>query len=158
VGPESALNPLHVEVLPQVQREVLAALGGSATREGFHLAGGTAVAIHLGHRQSIDFDWFTPSALPDPLALVERLRAAAPGLQMTSIAPGTLLGQHGLGLRTMLQLYQEKYGTGDVAHVLAGLSYTDDAEQEPMPVLLAPIDWNEVKAALRSWVKEFAAG
>ncbi|NBQ47207.1 MAG: hypothetical protein EBU33_01940, partial [Sphingobacteriia bacterium] len=32
-------------------------LGPAATAEGFHLIGGTAVAIHLGHRQSVDFDW-----------------------------------------------------------------------------------------------------
>ena len=216
VGPESGLSTLHEDVLPQVQREALVSLGGSATREGFHLAGGTAVAIHLGHRQSIDFDWFTPSTLDDPLALVERLRAAAPGLEMTSIAPGTLhaqvqgvrcsflsyrypllrplvpwpkyacelaslgdlacmklsavaqpgarkdfvdvfaLGRNGLRLREMLQLYQGKYGTKDVAHVLAGLSYMDDAEREPMPVMLAPLDWKEVKATIRSWVREYA--
>jgi hypothetical protein len=60
------------------------------------------------------------------------------------------LGRNGLRLREMLRLYQEKYETGDVAHVLAGLSYMDDAEREPMPKMLAPIEWNEVKAALRS--------
>jgi hypothetical protein len=44
---------------------------------------------------------------------------------------------------------------GDVGHVLAALSYTDDAEREPMPVMVAPVDWNAVKNALRAWVKEY---
>lgn len=67
------------------------------------------------------------------------------------------IGRHGLRLRQMIGLYQEKYGIRDVGHVLAGLSYTDDAEREPMPVMLVPVDWNEVKTMLRSWVKEYAA-
>lgn len=29
--------------------------------KGFYLAGGTAVALHLGHRRSADLDFFTPS-------------------------------------------------------------------------------------------------
>ncbi len=205
MGPESGLSAFHGNVLPTVQREALATLGACARRAGFHLAGGTAVAIHLGHRQSIDLDWFTPSALDEPLALAERLRSEAPGLQTTSIAPGTLqaqilgvrcsflsyrypllrptaswpefscdlasiedlacmklsavaqrgarkdfldvyaIGRHGLRLGQMIGLYQEKYGIRDVGHVLAGLSYTDDAEREPMPVMLVPVDWPEVK-------------
>lgn len=67
------------------------------------------------------------------------------------------IGQTGLPLGHMISLYQEKYGVRDVAHVLAGLAYTDDAEREPMPVMIAAVDWNEVKATLRSWVKEYAA-
>jgi hypothetical protein len=57
----------------------------------------------------------------------------------------------------MIDLYREKYGVSDVGHVLAGLTYPDDAEREPMPIMLVPIDWNEVKASLRAWVKEYAA-
>lgn len=50
---------IHVEVLPEEQRACLRTVGPAATALGFHLAGGTAVALHLGHRRSIDFDWFT---------------------------------------------------------------------------------------------------
>jgi hypothetical protein len=57
----------------------------------------------------------------------------------------------------MIGLYREKYGVNDVGHLLAGLTYTDDAEREAMPVMLVPIDWNEVKASLRGWVKHYAA-
>jgi len=37
-----------------------------------YLAGGTALALVLGHRQSIDFGWFTPE-LFDPESLANQL-------------------------------------------------------------------------------------
>ena len=44
-------------VSEQTQR-ILAKIGGHFTRD-FYLAGGTALAIELGHRMSIDLDWFS---------------------------------------------------------------------------------------------------
>lgn len=42
----------------------------------FYLAGGTAVALQLGHRISVDFDLFTPAPLsPDLLDKIERVFA-----------------------------------------------------------------------------------
>ena len=35
--------------------------------EGFHLAGGTALALQIGHRISVDFDLFSPEAIPPTL-------------------------------------------------------------------------------------------
>lgn len=67
------------------------------------------------------------------------------------------MGRQGLGLGRMIALYQEKYRTRDVGHVVAGLCYFDDAEREPMPVTLVPTDWDEVKSVLRSWVKGYAS-
>lgn len=57
---------VHLNCLPQVQLDVLSLLGGIADGFGFYLAGGTAVALHLGHRQSVDLDWFTTEAFDDP--------------------------------------------------------------------------------------------
>ena len=50
---------MHLEVLPPDQQNALRQLGPAAKDQGFYLGGGTAVAVHLGHRQSIDLDWFT---------------------------------------------------------------------------------------------------
>lgn len=48
----------HFETLPQEQRLVLPAL--KPVRDlGFVLYGGTAIALRLGHRISVDFDFFT---------------------------------------------------------------------------------------------------
>ena len=55
-----------LEVLPPAQRRVWDLLG--SVPEPFVLYGGTAVALYLGHRQSVDFDFFSQQAF-DPAAL-----------------------------------------------------------------------------------------
>jgi hypothetical protein len=54
-------NP-HVDILPAAQREIWPRLIAAADL-GFVLYGGTAVALHLGHRTSIDFDFFKAERL-----------------------------------------------------------------------------------------------
>lgn len=49
-----------VHILTQVQNAVLERLG-FLTEMGFYLGGGTALAIQLGHRTSLDFDFYTPT-------------------------------------------------------------------------------------------------
>jgi hypothetical protein len=44
----------HPEVLSRNQERVLVESGAFLTGRGFYLAGGTAVALHLGHRRSVD--------------------------------------------------------------------------------------------------------
>jgi hypothetical protein len=87
--------PIHFEVLPAKQRRVLARLGPAATALGFHLGGGTALALHLGHRRSVDFDWFTGRRLRDPHGLARRLRERGIPLATTHVAEGTLHGTIG---------------------------------------------------------------
>jgi len=56
----------------------------------------------------------------------------------------------------MLQLYRRKFSIDDIAHVLIGLSYFDDAEQEPMPRMVSGVSWDEVKRDVSRWVKQIA--
>lgn len=46
-------------VLPPAQQALLENLMVQPWIDAFYLAGGTALALHLGHRQSIDFDFFS---------------------------------------------------------------------------------------------------
>jgi hypothetical protein len=57
----SQFNP-HTEALPPAQREIWPQLAASVEL-GLVLYGGTAVALRLGHRTSIDFDFFTEMPL-----------------------------------------------------------------------------------------------
>jgi hypothetical protein len=52
------MNPtsLHLEILPEAQRKLWTEL--SAVPHEFMLYGGTALALHIGHRNSVDFDFF----------------------------------------------------------------------------------------------------
>lgn len=52
----------HLEILPRAQRELWSNLRPAA-KLGFVLYGGTAIALQLGHRASLDFDFFTDGSL-----------------------------------------------------------------------------------------------
>lgn len=75
----------HAEVLPPEQQTALRQLGHAATVSEFYLGGGTAIAIHLGHRQSVDFDWFTAQRFDDPLELSRELQRRGVELKVGSI-------------------------------------------------------------------------
>ena len=63
----------RVEILPAAQKRLWQEL--SAVPKDFVLYGGTALALHLGHRHSEDFDFFGSRSFD-----VERLQAAIPFL------------------------------------------------------------------------------
>ena len=77
---------MHAKVLGPAQKQALRRLAPVLCPRGFYLAGGTAVALHLGHRKSEDLDWLTAEPLADPLAWVEVLRDA--GCPLTEPVPG----------------------------------------------------------------------
>ena len=52
---------MHTEILNKQQVDLLPYL--KKFQKTFHLVGGTAIALHIGHRRSIDFDLFTSSSL-----------------------------------------------------------------------------------------------
>jgi hypothetical protein len=56
----------------------------------FHRAGGTAVAFYLGHRRSIDFDWFTPRSIA-PVDLLADVRAMGFPVEVVQNKEGTFL-------------------------------------------------------------------
>lgn len=85
----------HSTVMPAAQRRVLQKLSPFTTEAGFYLAGGTAIAILLGHRRSVDFDWFTRDEIPDVLGLVSDLRQSGIDVAITGVAKGTLHAEIG---------------------------------------------------------------
>lgn len=50
---------MFVQTLPSDARSLLRQLGQLSSIRRFYLAGGSAVALHLGHRVSVDLDFFT---------------------------------------------------------------------------------------------------
>jgi hypothetical protein len=52
---------MHNEIINPQQSDLIPFL--KDFRRSFYLVGGTAIALHIGHRQSIDFDLFTPTKL-----------------------------------------------------------------------------------------------
>jgi hypothetical protein len=183
-------------------------LGPLMNARGMYLAGGTAVALRLGHRQSVDLDWFSPSPIDNPRGLAADIRAAGAPFTTLSVDRGTLHGEalgvrvslleyrypplhcpenlpgvdcqvaslddlaamklvaiaqrgakkdfvdvYALGIRQTLgealAAYRAKYSVDDVARVLYSLTYFDDAELDPMPLMLWKVGWEEIKSEIR---------
>ena len=61
---------LHTEIFPEEQIQVFNILCEQDWLSRFYLAGGTCLGLQLGHRQSIDFDFFTR----EPFAPTEIIR------------------------------------------------------------------------------------
>ncbi len=76
----------HLDILPAPQRRLWGEL--AELPADFVLYGGTAIALHLGHRQSVDFDFFGRHAL-DPTRLLLDLAFLA-GATITQREPSTL--------------------------------------------------------------------
>lgn len=91
--------------LPKKQIRVLKSLGTQMSSRGFYLAGGTALAIHLSHRISVDLDWFTPREFSDGMILAQSLRNSDIDLDIEQVSAGTLHGSVA-GVRVTFLQYQ----------------------------------------------------
>jgi predicted nucleotidyltransferase component of viral defense system len=63
---------MFTAILSGAQQTLLERLSDVATVRTFYLAGGTALALHLGHRRSVDFDFFRSESF-DPSELIRSL-------------------------------------------------------------------------------------
>ena len=64
---------LHTEIFPKQQQLLFDTLSEQDWIRPFYLAGGTALALQIGHRRSIDFDFFTEGDF-DTARVVQHLR------------------------------------------------------------------------------------
>lgn len=78
---------MHYEVLDEKRRALLPAL--SSFKKDFYLAGGTALALQIGHRVSVDFDFFTEKDF-DTEVLYERVQQVFGPVPRTQVASNTL--------------------------------------------------------------------
>jgi len=180
----------------------------------YYLAGGTALALHLGHRTSIDLDFFTESEVEE-MTIVDHLRMAG-NLRLDQMGKGTIVGNlddvrisffkypyrlldsliewnglnvasvHDIALMKMVAIFQRgsikdfidlffivrefkpidalipelsiKYvGVQfNINHILRSVCYFEDAENEPMPNMIAACDWQEVKEYFVNEVKRLS--
>ncbi len=68
---------MHREVLSADTAREFSVVGRLAKAFGFVLVGGTALALHLGHRRSDDLDFFCPEGF-DQNALIEQFQQSYP--------------------------------------------------------------------------------
>jgi hypothetical protein len=182
--------------------QIMRGLRRQSALDGFYLAGGTALALHIGHRRSVDLDFFSPATI-DGDGLLAKVQAL-PGVQVVTRAIDTLhvhateakvsfraypypllfplgdiegveladprdiacmkvfaiasrgtkrdfvdlyVAARQFGLRHLLSFFREKFRRANYSdvHVRKSLVYFEEAEMDPTPDLLAPLDWTEVK-------------
>lgn len=79
-------------VLPDSTHRALAALAPIELITKSYLAGGSALALQLGHRESLDLDFFTQEPF-EPTIAVQAFQKALPSFRLTQTAWGTILGE-----------------------------------------------------------------
>jgi len=183
-------------------KTVLAKIAKSELAKEFYLAGGTALAIQLGHRQSIDLDWF--SAKDFSGIKLKKLLSELGNFELMAEDKGTL---HGVldGVKVSFLSYNykllfptvdfnnvkladerdisamkidavsswgskkdfidiyfllEKYSLIELIgffekkfinikfnklHILKSLVFFEDAETEPMPIMIKQASWRKMK-------------
>lgn len=176
------------------------------------LVGGTALALQIGHRKSVDLDFFgemAPSleeltfiisdfASVQPLSSSKLMRFLNvngvkvdivsypykwidnPVIEDGIILAGTkdiaamklsAITNRGtkkdfidlffllqkFTLSEILGFYVLKYTDNQVFTVIRSLTYFEDAESDPMPLMLAPVQWPEVKQTIQRAVESYLA-
>ncbi len=95
---------VHWEVLTKEQKELLPKLK-FLKEKGFYLAGGTALALQIGHRTSIDFDFYNRSEFDSEIFFKE-MSAIFPNIKQLQLAENTLKVMIG---RTELSFFYYPY-------------------------------------------------
>jgi len=80
---------MHIEILSTPQRKAVELLGKALTDSNFYLAGGTALSLQVGHRRSVDLDWFIPR-LGEAENLFQRLRFFGIDFKVLSVSLETV--------------------------------------------------------------------
>lgn len=179
----------------------------------FYLAGGTGLALQIGHRKSFDMDFFTPKEfVPEHLSMhikaqkikmegeirgygtlycilenvktsfifydrlplfpvmkvysidiadwrdiiVEKLRTVADRGQKKDFYD-LYYGIQRLGIDAIVELAYKKFGKEiNYFHILKGITYFEDANKNPEPLLLDKnIQWDKIKTFFLEKIKDF---
>lgn len=76
--------------LPRDQRRALASLSTLASAEGLYLAGGVAIALHLGHRRSLDLDLFSRAPGVDLARVRDALARTVQTVEVVALTDASL--------------------------------------------------------------------
>ncbi|MBU1148381.1 MAG: nucleotidyl transferase AbiEii/AbiGii toxin family protein [Candidatus Omnitrophica bacterium] len=109
------------ETLIKGSKDKLGILGRSGLLKGAYLAGGTACALQIGHRISVDFDFFTDKEFIPAIFVKELSKFGS--FKEEQANKGTVLGEFE-GIRFSLFLYEYpllfpvlKYASLDIADI-----------------------------------------
>lgn len=96
------------------------------------------------------------ASMPD-LAAMKLLAIYQRGTKKDFIDVYAIMGARRLTLAQMLDAFCSKFGVSDTREVLRALTYFGDADALPMPHMLWPITWKEVKDGVSSAVSSLSS-
>ncbi len=195
---------VYFESLPEDAKRVFSLLSDSLLIKNFYLAGGTALALQIGHRISQDLDFFTAEDFDESILIQKMPEVGDFQLEKKSeqtaigILNGTKVSFIGykypilsplknisgvnvadiidiacmkidtissrgakrdfidvyfiakeiIPLKEIFGFFEKKYATinYNMMHIKKSLVFFDDAESDPMPQMLKPADWEEIKS------------
>lgn len=198
---------LHLETISPDTLTLLKKIQSLDEFNNTRLVGRTALALQLGHRKSIDLDFFGnfETSLEELSAILSEFSTVTPvsssrmtrflvvdGVKVDIVtypygwidnpvnAEGVVLAgikdiaamklsaitNRGTkkdfidyyfllkrySLEELIELYRQKYSDAQLFTSIKSLSYFDDAESDPMPDMIVPVDWDEVKSTIRNEV------
>lgn len=198
---------LHLETISPDTLTLLKRIQSLDEFAGTRLVGGTALALQLGHRKSIDLDFFGrfDTTLEETTAILSEFSEVKPvssskmmrflvvnGIKVDIVSYpyewiDELVSDNGIllagiediaamklsaitnrgtkkdfidyffllkhySLEDLIDLYCRKYSDAQLFTSIKSLSYFEDAEGDPMPDMIIPIDWDEVKFTIRQEV------
>lgn len=201
---------LHYETIEPRTLELLKRIQSLKEFKDARLVGGTALALQLGHRKSVDLDFFgnTTASLEELTDVISDFASVTPLSQSrlmrfmvvddvkidvvnypyewiespVSEDGVTLAGIRDIAamklsaitnrgtrkdfidyyfllkrftLEELIGFYLQKYTDAQFFTAMKSLTYFDDAESDPMPVMLVPLKWDEVKHAITSEVDKY---
>ena len=118
------------EVLSKNAKQSLAILSESGILKSTYLAGGTALALQLGHRYSYDFDFFTPQKFDEEI-LVQQIAEVLPNFSLERKSWGTILGYLGT---TRFSMFFYDYPLLFKTHQFSGIDIADIKDIAPMKI------------------------
>lgn len=195
---------LHLETIEPTTLELLKKLQKNPLLKNTRLVGGTALALQIGHRKSIDIDlfgeincdqyelvesltdigqlttikespnihiyqlngvkldivnykysWIKPEIVNDNIILADLEDIAAMkttaiigrGTKKDFIDMAFLLDF--FSLEDILCFYEKKYPEASRFMAMKSITYFDDAEGEPMPLMIKKISWENIKEKIQ---------
>ncbi len=202
---------LHFETISHDTLELLRKIQSIDILKDTRLVGGTALALQIGHRVSIDLDLFgradaeleelteefsSFASSVSPISASKMMRflivdgikidivnynypwidepVIEDGIRLAGIRDiaamklsaitnrGTkkdfidyyfLLQSYSLD--ELISFYRQKYSDAQLFTSIKSLTYFEDAETDPMPKMLVPIRWEDVKANIIAAVKQY---
>jgi hypothetical protein len=118
------------KVLSENAKHSLAQLSKGRILKSTYLAGGTALALQIGHRYSYDFDFFTPQKFDEEI-LVQQIAEIMPDFHLERKSWGTILGYLG---ESRFSLFFYNYPLLFKTQQLLGVDIADIKDIAPMKI------------------------